>query len=87
MLLDCRDEPVKPHPPCEQPADKVGTASRKTPSHLVLRWRGVAPTVQEFIGHDVTFAYVISEHMVGLREGDTVILTACHWSAQVWGRC
>jgi hypothetical protein len=35
----------------------------------------------------VTFAYVISEHMVGLREGDTVILTACHWSAQVWGRC
>jgi hypothetical protein len=84
MLLERQRETVNPHPPCEQPAENVGTAARKNPSHLVLRWRGVAPTVQEFIGHDVTFAYVIS---VGLREGDTVILTACHWSAQVWGRC
>jgi hypothetical protein len=28
----------------------------------------------------------MAEHMVGIRDGDAVILVACHWSAQVWGR-
>ncbi len=52
---------------------------------MVLRWRGGgAPTVQDFLGHDVTFAYVMSEHMMGLREGDTIALYALHWSYG-WG--
>jgi hypothetical protein len=84
MLVEQFREAVNP-PPCEEVADNLGTKPRKNPSHLVLRWRGSgAPTVQEFIGHDVTFAYILSEHMMGLREGDTVVLYALHWSYG-WG--
>jgi hypothetical protein len=83
-----QDEAASVNPPaCEQPVQSLGKTPHPAPTHLVLRWRGGgAPTVQPFIGNDVVFAYVMAEHMFGLRDGDAVILTACHWSAQVWGR-
>jgi hypothetical protein len=85
MLLEQHDRPVNPPPHCGQPGDGTGTTPKNSPKHLVIRWRGnSAPSVQEFIGHDVTFAYVLSEHMMGLREGDTVVLYALHWSYG-WG--
>ena len=71
---------------CGHGVESHGITPVSAPSHLVIRWRGSAPTVQPFVGHDVTFAFVMAEHMVGIRDGDAVILVACHWSAQVWGR-
>jgi len=29
---------------------------------------------------------VMAEGMIGLRDGDSVILYALHWSQSVWGR-
>ncbi len=73
-------------PPCEQSVQAQGITQARKPTHLVLHWRGGgAPTVQDFIGHDVVFAYVMSEGMVGIRQGDTVILYPVHWSHS-WGR-
>ena len=84
MLMERFAGEVNPHV-CEQPGENLGTSRRKMPTHLMLRWRGAdAPTVQDFVGHDVTFAYVLSEHMMGLREGDTIVLYALHWSYG-WG--
>jgi hypothetical protein len=80
------DEGVKPIV-CEQHGDNHGTARGKLPTHLVVRWRGgSAPTVQPYAGHDVTFAFVMAEGMMGLRDGDAVILYALHWSQSGWGR-
>lgn len=86
MLVEQFREDVNP-PPCEQPVDNLGISPRRKPTHLVLRWRGGGqPTVQEFLGHDVTFAYVMSEGMAGIRDGDAIILYAVHWTAALWGR-
>lgn len=72
---------------CGQPVQSAGITSAKPPSHLVIRWRGGgAPTVQPFLGHDVTFAYVMAEGMAAIRDGDSVILFALHWSQSPWGR-
>lgn len=72
---------------CEQPGESSGISSHRKPTHLVLRWRGGGqPTVQDFLGHDVTFAYVMSEGMAGIRDGDAIILYAVHWTAALWGR-
>lgn len=85
LVMEQSEGAVKPQV-CEQPVEKPGITPRKTPTHLVLHWRGGgAPTVQEFIGHDVTFAYVMSEGMNGIRDGDAVILYPVHWSHS-WGR-
>jgi hypothetical protein len=85
MLLERQRETVNPPSSCEQHVHISGTTPKSSPKHLVLRWRdSKAPTVQEFVGHDVTFAYILSEHMMGLREGDTVVLYALHWSYG-WG--
>ncbi len=80
------EEGVKPIV-CEQPGESHGIIPAKPPAHLVIRWRGGgAPTVQPFMGHDITFAFVMAEGMIGLRDGDAVILYAVHWSACLWGR-
>lgn len=87
MLLEQSTEPVNPSHSCEQPVEKVGTTPAKPPANLVIRWRGGgAPTVQPYVGHDVTFAFVMAEGMMGIRDGDTVTLYAVHWSACLWGR-
>lgn len=77
---------VKP-PACEQVGDGAGT-SRKDPRHLVLVWRGGgAPSVAAWLCWDAAAAYMQTEHMAGLRNGDSVILYALNWQAQWWGRC
>ena len=87
MLLARDQEPVNPPSHCEQTVHRSGITQAKLPTHMVIRWRGAgAPTVQEFVGHDVTFAYIMAEGMAGLRDGDTVILYAVHWSTALWGR-
>ncbi len=72
---------------CGQAVESHGITPAKPPAHLVIRWRGGgAPTVQPFMGHDITFAFVMAEGMMGLRDGDAVILYALHWSQSGWGR-
>ena len=88
MLLDQTDAPVNPPSSCEQPVDNpvqnTGGKPRE-PKHLVLRFAGGhEPITQPFLGHDITFAYIISENMLGIRDGDTVTLFAMHWS-HGWG--
>jgi hypothetical protein len=82
-----QDEPSHVNSPsCGQPVEALGKTPQTPPTHLVLHWRGGgAPTVQEFLGHDVVFAYVMSEGMVGIRQGDAIILYPVHWSHS-WGR-
>ena len=88
MLLDQTDAPVNPPQSCEQPVDNFveNTGSKqREPKHLVLRFAGGhEPAYQPFIGYDVVLAYIISENMVGIRNGDTVTLYAMHWS-HGWG--
>lgn len=84
--MEQTDEGVKPFV-CEQPGESQGKTPVKPPAHLVIRWRGGgAPTVQPFVGHDVTFAFIMAEGMAAIRDGDSVVLFALHWSQSPWGR-
>lgn len=86
MLLDQTADPVN-SPPCEQPADNLGKTPRRDPARLVLRYGGRdGATVQPFLGHDVTFGFIMAQGAWGLREGDTIVLYSLHWSAPMWGR-
>ena len=79
------DPPVN-SPDCEQPVQSQGISRAQKPTHVVLNWRGGGTqTVQDFIGYDVVFAYVMSEGMIGIRNGDAVVLYPVHWSHS-WGR-
>ena len=86
MLLDQCNSPVNPPSHCGTLGDNLGKAPVKNPTHLVLHWRGGGVTTQEFIGHDVTMAYVLAEGMWGLRDGNAIVLYAMHWSSCIWGR-
>lgn len=86
MLLD-QTSPEVNSPPCEQPADNLGKTQRRDPARLVLRYGGRdGATVQPFLGHDVTFGFIMAQGAWGLREGDTIVLYSLHWAAPMWGQ-
>jgi hypothetical protein len=71
---------------CEQPGQDLGIKRKPDPTHVVWMHELSITSVQPFAGWDHVFACVMEGGLVGLREGNVIVLTPVHWSAQQWGR-